>query len=54
MYRRKAPFYDPVAPVFEGIRTSAIAALELRRGQVVPDLGCGTGLTQLLRETESA
>jgi ubiquinone/menaquinone biosynthesis C-methylase UbiE len=44
-YRRRAPFYDLELAPFEPLRRSAIASLELRPGQRVLDLGCGTGLS---------
>jgi demethylmenaquinone methyltransferase/2-methoxy-6-polyprenyl-1,4-benzoquinol methylase len=44
-YRRRADFYDRELLLFEPIRTDAIAALDLRRGDVVLDVGSGTGLS---------
>lgn len=51
LYRRRAGIYDLELALFEPIRQQAIARLELRRGDVVLDVGCGTGLSlALLRE----
>jgi SAM-dependent methyltransferase len=44
-YRRRAPVYDLELLPFEPLRRSAIAGLDLRPGQRVLDLGCGTGLS---------
>lgn len=44
-YRQRACIYDAELALFEPIRTDAIAALELRRGAAVLDVGCGTGLS---------
>jgi ubiquinone/menaquinone biosynthesis C-methylase UbiE len=44
-YRRRAAVYDLELAAFERIRTQAISQLELRRGDVVLDVGCGTGLS---------
>ena len=44
-YRKRAGSYDLELAPFEWLRRRAIARLELRRGDVVLDLGCGTGLS---------
>lgn len=44
-YRRRAGVYDLELAAFEPIRRSAIARLKLKRGDVVLDVGCGTGLS---------
>lgn len=44
-YRRRANLYDTELAPFEPIRSEAIASLDLRRGDSVLDVGCGTGLS---------
>ena len=44
-YRRRAGVYDLELYVFEPIRRRAIERLGLARGDVVIDVGCGTGLS---------
>ena len=44
-YRARAGVYDLELALFEPIRRRAIAALALRPGQTVLDVGCGTGLS---------
>lgn len=44
-YRARARFYDAELLPFEPIRAQAIASLQLRPGDVVFDVGCGTGLS---------
>jgi demethylmenaquinone methyltransferase/2-methoxy-6-polyprenyl-1,4-benzoquinol methylase len=44
-YRRRANLYDAELAAFEPIRGEAIASLDLRRGDTVLDVGCGTGLS---------
>lgn len=48
LYSRRAGIYDLELALFEPIRRRAIARLALRRGDVVLDLGCGTGLSLAL------
>lgn len=50
-YRRRADTYDIELAPFEPIREEAIEKLELRAGQCVIDVGCGTGLSFDLLET---
>ena len=44
-YRRRAGIYDLELALLEPLRRRAIALLALRPGQVVLDVGCGTGLS---------
>jgi ubiquinone/menaquinone biosynthesis C-methylase UbiE len=44
-YRRRAGVYDLELAFFEPIRRLAISRLDLRPGDVVFDVGCGTGLS---------
>jgi len=44
-YRRRARFYDLELALLEPIRHWAIDRLALERGDVVLDVGCGTGLS---------
>jgi len=50
-YRQRAGIYDLELAFFEPIRERAIARLALQPGEVVLDVGCGTGLSlALLRQ----
>lgn len=54
-YRRRASVYDLELALFEPIRRQAVARLALRPGDLVLDLGCGTGLSlPLLHEAVGA
>lgn len=45
LYRQRAGIYDLELAAFEPIRQAAIERLELQAGQIVLDVGCGTGLS---------
>ena len=47
-YRRRAAIYDLELALFEPIRRRAVGLLDLRRGETVLDVGCGTGLSLAL------
>ncbi len=54
-YSEHARTYDRDTAVFQPFRRAAVEALPLRRGQVVLDVGCGTGLCcGLLRDKVGA
>ena len=44
-YRRLAPTYDRLALMTGGMRGRAVAKLQLKAGDTVIDVACGTGLT---------
>ncbi len=44
-YRRRAAVYDTELALFEPVRQRAVERLALRAGEVVFDVGCGTGLS---------
>src|SRR5689334_7806494 len=43
-YTRDASFYDSRTSAFATYRRNLVDALPLRRGDIVLDVGCGTGL----------
>ena len=47
-YRNRAAIYDLELAMFEPVRRAAVARLALHGGEVVLDLGCGTGLSMAL------
>jgi precorrin-6B methylase 2 len=47
-YRGRAGTYDLELALFEDVRREAVAALALRKGDKVFDVGCGTGLSLAL------
>jgi ubiquinone/menaquinone biosynthesis C-methylase UbiE len=49
-YRRRAPYYDLELALFEPVRRTAIERLDLHPGDIVLDVGCGTGLSMPLLE----
>jgi ubiquinone/menaquinone biosynthesis C-methylase UbiE len=50
-YRRRASVYDLELALFEPVRHKAISRLALKLGDVVLDVGCGTGLSlELVRQ----
>jgi ubiquinone/menaquinone biosynthesis C-methylase UbiE len=49
-YRQRAGVYDLELALFEPIRVQAVLHLRLQRGEVVIDVGCGTGLSLGLLE----
>ena len=45
LYKRMAPIYDRGGASFDPLRRRAIGLLRLERGDIVMDVGCGTGLS---------
>ena len=45
LYRQRSALYDLELTLFEPIRRVAISRLALQRGDIVLDVGCGTGLS---------
>jgi ubiquinone/menaquinone biosynthesis C-methylase UbiE len=50
MYRRMAAGYDRLERLAEGVRRESVERMQLKDGDVVLDVGCGTGLSLPLIE----